>query len=323
MSSTTRRTPSARAALAVATAACAVTLAGCSGGSTSSVAGGYAATSSAAEGGAADVAQDAASAAVDPAKRGTTVAPVAVAVEDQKLARNATLSLKVRSINEAVDKVRAINATASGYILTENVGSYRDGGGEGVTPDTYAAISISVPTDKLDATLDELQKIGQVLDRRSETENVTAEFVDTRARVESMKRSVARIQDLMDSTKDMEQLVRLERELSSRQTELEAVEARMQQLDRETSRSPVTINLTTQEELVEGLSSPKEGFLGGLAAGWKAFVGSLVGLMTVIGALLPFALFAGLVAWPLWLLIRRLLRERRTPTANPAPEPSA
>lgn len=320
MSSITRRTSSARAALAVATAACAVTLAGCSGGSTSSVAGGYAATSSASAG---DVAQDAASAAVDPAKRGTTVAPVAVAVEDQKLARNATLSLKVRSINEAVDKVRAINATASGYILTENVGSYRDGGGEGVTPDTYAAISISVPTDKLDATLDELQKIGQVLDRRSETENVTAEFVDTRARVESMKRSVARIQDLMDSTKDMEQLVRLERELSSRQTELEAVEARMQQLDRETSRSPVTINLTTQEELVEGLSSPKEGFLGGLAAGWKAFVGSLVGLMTVIGALLPFALFAGLVAWPLWLLIRRLLRERRTPTASPAPEPSA
>ncbi|GAA1789829.1 DUF4349 domain-containing protein [Nostocoides veronense] len=320
MSSITRRTPSARAALAVVTAACAVTLAGCSGGSTSSVAGGYAATSSASAG---DVAQDAASAAVDPAKRGTTVAPVAVAVEDQKLARNATLSLKVRSINEAVDKVRAINATAGGYILTENVGSYRDGGAEGVTPDTYAAISISVPTDKLDATLDELQKIGQVLDRRSETENVTAEFVDTRARVESMKRSVARIQDLMDSTKDMEQLVRLERELSSRQTELEAVEARLQQLDRETSRSPVTINLTTQEELVEGLSSPKEGFLGGLAAGWTAFVGSLVGLMTVIGALLPFALFAGLVAWPLWLLIRRFLRERRTPTANPAPEPSA
>ncbi|MCA0179211.1 MAG: DUF4349 domain-containing protein [Actinobacteria bacterium] len=320
MSSTTRRTPSARAALAVATAACAVTLAGCSGGSTSSVAGGYAATSSASAG---DVAQDAAPAASESVKRGATVAPVAVAVEDQKLARNATLSLKVRSINEAVDKVRAINATASGYILTENVGSYRDGGGEGVTPDTYAAISISVPTDKLDATLDELQKIGQVLDRRSETENVTAEYVDTRARVESMKRSVARIQDLMDSTKDMEQLVRLERELSSRQTELEAVEARMQQLDRETSRSPVTINLTTQEELVEGLSSPKEGFLGGLAAGWKAFVGSLVGLMTVIGALLPFALFAGLVAWPLWLLIRRLLRERRTPTASPAPEPSA
>ena len=318
MSSITRRTPSARAALALA--ACGLALAGCSGGSTSSVAGGYAATSSASAG---DVAQDAASAAVDPAKRGTTVAPVAVAVEDQKLARNATLSLKVRSINEAVDKVRAINATASGYILTENVGSYRDGGAEGVTPDTYAAISISVPTDKLDATLDELQKIGQVLDRRSETENVAAEFVDTRARVESMKRSVARIQDLMDSTKDMEQLVRLERELSSRQTELEAVEARMQQLDRETSRSPVTINLTTQEELVEGLSSPKEGFLGGLAAGWKAFVGSLVGLMTVIGALLPFALFAGLVAWPLWLLIRRLLRERRTPTASPAPEPSA
>ena len=320
MSSTTRRTPSARAALAVATAACAVTLAGCSGGSTSSVAGGYAATSSASAG---DVAQDAAPAASESVKRGATVAPVAVAVEDQKLARNATLSLKVRSINEAVDKVRAINATASGYILTENVGSYRDGGGEGVTPDTYAAISISVPTDKLDATLDELQKIGQVLDRRSETENVTAEYVDTRARVESMKRSVARIQDRMDSTKDMEQLVRLERELSSRQTELEAVEARMQQLDRETSRSPVTINLTTQEELVEGLSSPKEGFLGGLAAGWKAFVGSLVGLMTVIGALLPFALFAGLVAWPLWLLIRRLLRERRTPTASPAPEPSA
>ncbi|HET7823328.1 MAG TPA: hypothetical protein VFL10_17535, partial [Ornithinibacter sp.] len=65
------------------------------------------------------------------------------------------------------------------------------------------------------------------------------------------------------------------------------------------------------------------GFLAGLKAGWTAFTGSVTVLLTVVGALLPFAVVLALVLVPLVLWLRR--RTPRTPvTAQPAvPAPPA
>ena len=227
---------------------------------------------------------------------------------EQRLIRNGTISLQVKDIGEATAKVRAINTAADGIIVSENIGSYRSGTANpdrAVDPSTYAVLVISVPVDRLDATLDKLQAVGKVLDRRSDSENVTAQFVDTAARVESMRKSVARIQALIDSTKDMDQLIRLENELSTRQADLEGIEAQLTALERSTSRSPITVNLATEPDLIDITATPRSGFVAGLKAGWTAFVGSLVALFTVLGAVLPFAILALVLAWPARWLWRR------------------
>lgn len=307
--------------------AVAALLAGCSGSGDSTSAQTQGGVAPAAEGGAADSGSAASqgSGGASGAKAGETTTEVAA----QKLVRNATLSLQVKDIGEATAKVRAVNVAADGVIISENIGSYRDAATEpkeGVNPSTYAVLVISVPVGKLDATLDELQNVGKVLDRRSDTENVTAEYVDVQARVGSMNKSVARVQDLIDQTNDIDQLMRLEQELSQRQADLEAVEARLASLDRQTARSPITINLATEPDLIDDGATPAEGFVGGLKAGWKAFVASLVALMAIVGALLPFVLFAALVGIPLiWLWRRVRARRPKRPVATayyPPPGPS-
>lgn len=308
----------ARATLALSLAGTLGILGGCSGGSDSGVAApNNAATSAGAKEGAGDAAGGKAEAST-------------VAVDAQKLARNATLSLQVDDVGKATARVRAINAAAAGFILSESIGTTGTETDDktGINPTTYAALVISVPSDKLDATLDELERIGKVLDRRSQTENVTGEYVDVQARVVTMTKAVARIQELIDKATDIDQLVKLERELSSRQAELEAIEARLQELDRRTSRSPIAINLTTDPSLIDGaLSNPATGFTGGLKAGWKAFVGSLAALFTIVGAILPFALLGAIIAVPV-IYIRRRLQARRAarppkfaPRFTPAPSP--
>lgn len=248
-------------------------------------------------------------------KAGATAgAATGTEVTDQKLARSGTLSLQVKDIGEATARVRAINLGAGGVVLSENIGSYPAGetASAAVNPKTYAVLVISVPVDELDSTLDELQHLGTVLDRHSETQNVTADYVDVQARVTSMKKSVARVQDLIDKTSDIDQLVRLEQELAARQADLESMEAQLANLDRQTARSPITVNLTTDPALVTSSTTPAEGFTGGLAKGWKAFVASVVALMTVLGAVLPFALLIAVLAAPAMWLWRRS-RSRRTP----------
>ena len=261
---------------------------------------------------------------------GASAAPAAGAwVEEQKLARTGTISLQVTDIGAATAKVRAINVAAEGITISENIGSYQPGTGNperAVDPSTYAVLVISVPVAQLERTLDSLQAIGKVLDRRTETQNFTSEYVDVEARVSSMKKSVERIQNLIGATKDMDQLIRLEGELSSRQADLEAIQAQLAALDRQTARSTITVSLATEADLIGVTPTPRSGFVAGLKAGWNAFVASLVALFTLVGGILPFALVALLVGWPTLRVVRHRRANRArangvtvAPTAGPLP----
>ena len=53
--------------------------------------------------------------------------------------------------------------------------------------------------------------------------------------------------------------------------------------------------------------------MAGLAGGWDALHGFLIGAATVAGALLPWLVLALVLAIPGWPLVRRLRRREATP----------
>ena len=59
------------------------------------------------------------------------------------------------------------------------------------------------------------------------------------------------------------------------------------------------------------------GFFGGLAAGWRALRVTVAALLTLAGAVLPFAIPLGLAAWAA-VAARRWLGRRRSASARPA-----
>jgi hypothetical protein len=184
-----------------------------------------------------------------------------------------------------------------------------------VTATTYGEITVSVPADRLDRALADLSEIGTVIRRESTSENVQAQYVDTESRVKTMRASVDRVRALMARATDIAQIVVLESELSRRQADLESLEAQLASLKDRVARSPIRVSLTTDTGVLA--EDPGTGFLAGLKGGWKAFTASVVVLLTVVGAVLPFALVAAALGLPLWLVIRR--RRPRTPPTATAP----
>lgn len=240
----------------------------------------------------------------------------------QKLVRRAHLQLKVDELPDAASRIRSIAARQGGVVVGEELYSGERG------RDTSGSVTISVPADRLDATIELIADVGEVQFRNSSSEDVTGTYVDTQARVTSMTASVARIRDLLSRASNVNDLVALENELSQRQAELDALTAQLDSLKDSVSMSPVSITLSTDdyEPVAAG------GFLSGLKSGWKAFVTSAAVLATVVGAVLPFAVAIGLVVAPvIWWFRRR--RHGATPLvpqvvpAGPAgpsgPPPSA
>ena len=78
----------------------------------------------------------------------------------------------------------------------------------------------------------------------------------------------------------------------------------------------VTVTVSTNPEVVTPVE--ENGFMTGLRSGWKAFLGSLGVGLTVLGALLPWAIALALIALPL-LAWRRRRAAASAPTPSPAP----
>lgn len=237
----------------------------------------------------------------------------------QKLVRRANLQLKVDSLTTSAQRIRAIAAQQSGAVLSEELYAGESG------RDTAGSITISVPASSLEATITLIEKVGEVQVRNTSSEDVTGTYVDTEARVKSMTASVARIRDLLAKASTVNDLVALENELSQRQAELDGLTAQLANLKDSVSMSPISISLSTDD--FEPVAAA--GFLSGLKSGWKAFTSSLAVLVTVVGAVLPFAVTIGIVLAPvIWWMRRR--RTDQPPfaapvaqPAGPAPPPSA
>lgn len=251
---------------------------------------------------------------------GSAVSPAALRAAQQQLARRATVALEVANINQAVAKVRATTTTHKGIVLTENIGT-ADGTaplaeGARVSATTYGEITVSVPSSELDAVVAELGRVGKVIRSTATSEDVGARVVDTQSRLQTMRVSVERVRGFLAQAKDLNQIVALEAELTRRQADLEALEAQLAALKDSVAMSPVQVSLTTVPGVID--DEPDDaGFLAGLRNGWDAFTTSATVMLTVVGALLPFAVLAALVAVPLWLWLRR----RRAMTPPPAALP--
>lgn len=263
----------------------------------------------------------------------TTVVP---AVADRKLARRADVGLRVKDVSAAATRLRDIAAAAGGIVVAEQVSSDPQAPGEPGPVDPaptdlpkepatpvptpgYGTVTISVPADRLDATLDEVAKVGTVLSRRTSTDDVTARYVDTASRVASMKASVERVRALMSRADKLADVVTLEAELSRRQADLEAMEQQLAALDDQVALAPISVSLSTAATPVP--AEDTTGFLAGLAAGWSAFTTSVRVLLTLLGALLPFAVAAAVVLVPLGYWWRRR-RGGVTPVAVPPSAPA-
>lgn len=252
------------------------------------------------------------------------------AVMGTKIARSAWLGIEVKNLTAASDQVRGITSSAGGQVISENVVTAADPTGgtpEGRPGDNdqpapeiaplgidQARMSVSVPADKLDSVLVESARLGTVSYRSSQSEDVTDTYVDTKARITTMQAGVDSIRALLDKAKDLGQVISLERELTDRQADLDALKARLTALDRRTTMSDITVSLWTPAATV---LTPGEGnaFVSSIKTAWGAFLSSVAVIVTGLAVLAPWIL----IALPLAFLFRRVLRRRRTKSgAGPA-----
>ncbi|MDO3683069.1 DUF4349 domain-containing protein [Micromonospora sp. C28ISP2-4] len=230
-------------------------------------------------------------------------------VDQRSIIYTGTMQVRVDDVEAAAREATTAVTAAGGFVGADRRSSR--------AAEARAALTLRVPADRFTAVIDRLAGLGRQERREIRTEDVTEQVVDLDARIATQRARVESSRKLLARATSVDELVRLENEVGTRQADLAALEARKRRLADLTSLSTITVTFLGQDA-----STAEEeadlGFLAGLGGGWSAFLASARVLLTVLGAVLPFAVVIGV---PLWLLLlwRRRVRARRTPPPDPDP----
>lgn len=171
-----------------------------------------------------------------------------------------------------------------------------------------AQLLLRIPASDIDATIEKLKALGEPVELVTNADDVTAQVKDVDARVASLRASVDRLTTLLASAKDVASLVSIEASLTERQADLESMLAQQRALADQVSLATITLNLISEADAPPPPAPAS--FLTGLETGWNAFVAFISGLIVLLGVLLPWLVFLGLIGGAVLLIVRR--RKRRT-----------
>ncbi|MDN5382636.1 DUF4349 domain-containing protein [Streptomyces sp. LB8] len=302
-------------ALAGLLLAAALALTGCSAGDSDEGRAGTAATG-AARPDAREAAPGAAGGDGDRSTASGTRATAPPRLTAQHIIRTASLTVRVKDVPKALETARTAVENAGGYVGDET--TTRDEAGR-----VRTRVVLRVPTDRYDEVLADLEGTGTLLDRTAKAQDVTDRVVDVESRIKSQRASVARVRALMERATRLSDVVALEGELSRREADLEALLAQQASLKDRTGMATITLSLSEAPAPKAGNDDDQPGFTDALAGGWQTFVGVLRWISLAVGAVLPFAGAAALLAvvWR-WIVRPRLPRRPAAPASPAAAAPA-
>lgn len=225
--------------------------------------------------------------------------------------------IRTAQLTVTVSDAKAVNARADGAVdLAERVGGEVESDDRSSGRYATATLRLRVPPAELESALRTLSSFGKPASREASSRDVTGQVADVKSRVESAQRAIARLRVLYDGAARVSDVIAIEQELSTREADLESLQAQQRALAGQTSLATITLVLRASPAAAKPVADDRSGFLGGLSRGWDAFTSFFAGLATGVGAVLPFLALLAVLGLVLRAAVARIRRRR------PAPQPA-
>lgn len=206
------------------------------------------------------------------------------AISNQKIIRNAHLSIEVENYEKSRPVLDSIVKLHKGWISSENLNNYEH--------QIANHIVIRVPAASLDLIINDLHKVAKRIESQSiQSTDVTEEYIDIESRLKNQREVEKKFIALLQRTNSINDILQIESKLAEIRGSIESIEGRIRYLNNRIDYSTVNLNVYQKIDF-KYVPVPMESFWERLKTsihrGWKGLVGFII---LVIGL------------WPLWLLI--------------------
>mgnify|MGYP001487336199 FL=1 len=219
-----------------------------------------------------------------------------------KIQVNGSLSLEVDDIDKASKMVRILVLSHEGRISNSDTGSFEQ---------RYANITLLVPSSNFYQIIDDIKKLSVLVSNENIYSNdVTEEYIDTEARLSVMKDTENRFSTLLQGTKNIDEAIKVEKELMRIRGEIDSLQGRMNYFVKTTENSVLNLRMVESMPLTGDQWDAKKSIsdsLRNLVSFSKHVADFLIGVLIfspVIGVL-------GALSYFVYRLANRFMRRQR------------
>jgi Domain of unknown function (DUF4349) len=235
------------------------------------------------------------------------------AATSQQLIYTAQLTVRAPNVTAAVSQATSIVSAAGGYVSGENASA-----GNGKPGQATATVTFKIPVAAYATTLAALsgRGLGTQLSLAQQAQDVTQQVADVSSRVASDEAAITQLRSLLAHAGNVSSLLSVQDQINSEESDLESMLAQQNALDHETAYATVTVTLVGPQAAVKppAKAAPPPGFARAIAGGWHALHLVVSWLLTITGAVAPFAAVLAALGGLAWWGRRRVLRRRQQPT---------
>ena len=227
----------------------------------------------------------------------------------RKLIYTVSITMETLEYEETLPALKARCTAIGGYI--EN--SSETGINLNSTGRRRATLTMRIPAANLDAFIEDVSLMGNVISNEKGTQDITDSYYDVDAHLKTLQLQEERYLALLEKADSMEDIITIEQALSNVRYQIESLTGTLQRYDSQVEYSTVTVYLqevgeTTQPNPETFWQRIGNGFVNSIKALWKFAKWCVVALVTA----LPFLVIPGLVTWlVLWLVRRRKLKRAK------------
>ena len=238
-------------------------------------------------------------------ERGSASAEPAGALEPGAVVRSATqLAGAERSVIRTAELRVEVDDVPGGseraLAVVEAAGGFLAGQRSDLSGDASAVLTFKVPPDAFLDVLGDLAGLGDLVERRVGSDDVTEQVVDLEGRLAATTASVDRLRALLADAADVPQVVAVEGELARREGELESLTGQLRSLRESVDLATVTVTLVPPPG-APGRPDERDDdptFADGLRTGVRALAAAGRAGATALGFALPFLALAAVLALP-------------------------
>ncbi|SFM41890.1 DUF4349 domain-containing protein [Methanolobus profundi] len=217
---------------------------------------------------------------------------------DRKTITTIDMTIQVDDAAAGIDEISKMAVASGGYVSNSYVyDSYYDSS-EGKA----GYITVRVPESEYPSFLEEVAGLGEVTSKSVNSQDVTEEYIDVSARLDNLERQETRLQEILNMTETVDDVLAVEKELERVRGEIESLTGRLNYLDDRTEFSTITINVREPRPITRSW-----GIRDALSESVNGFISMVNALIILVGYLLPLLIvivFFGGAA----VLVRRRMR---------------
>lgn len=226
---------------------------------------------------------------------------------ERRIIREQSLTQQVQDLPTVLKKIEvSVAKTPGAYIesLEEWKSEYQQ------RTDHHAFIVLRIPVEESSDLITEIESYGNVLNRQVSGRDVTDEYVDNESRLRNLNTHEERLLTLYDKATSIEDMLKIEKELSRIREQIEAIQGRQMYLNEVTSTMKLAIELIQVEDKDFAAQSKDQSMWEEAWAGFRQSLQSLQNgserfIVSIITSL-PYLIILGIITVLFFLIFRKM-----------------